>query len=134
MMCKKEHETPYEFISFEARYLLDVAPCSLVKVYGRFGETYCLHLQSLGKAKQPTSKKQAEVYLLLASCSLFDPEDGGITFLRNMCYFLLLNYTAPHPRRWYSQNVVLFADCPKTSTRMEACSLLAVYAYKKIMF
>jgi hypothetical protein len=40
--------------------------------------------------------------------SLFDPEDGGSTSLRNVGE-LIPNYTALHPRWWYSSNSPLWA-------------------------
>jgi hypothetical protein len=43
------------------------------------------------------SKQQAEYSFNL----LFDPEDGGNTFLRNVDKYLL-DYTASNPRRYYS--------------------------------
>jgi hypothetical protein len=39
--------------------------------------------------------------LVLVENLVFDPEDGGDTFLRNVgC--ISTDYTASHPRRWYS--------------------------------
>jgi hypothetical protein len=70
----------------------DVTPCSLLSCNRRFGGTYRLHLQGL-----------LATCLLAVSCwnYLFDPEDGGDMFLRNVgCN--LRDYTASHPRRWYS--------------------------------
>jgi hypothetical protein len=52
----------------------DITPCSLLKVIIRFGGTYHLHLQ----ARFPTSFHSG---ILLG---LFDPEDGGDMYLRNI--------------------------------------------------
>jgi hypothetical protein len=66
----------------------DVSPCSLLSLNRRFGGTYRLLLATC---------------LLSCSCwnYFFDPEDGGDMFLRNVgCNST--DYTASHPRRWYS--------------------------------
>jgi hypothetical protein len=49
-----------------------------VEVHQYFWGMYCLHFQGWWEAKQVTSKKQALPGLL------FDPEDGGGTFLQNI--------------------------------------------------
>jgi hypothetical protein len=54
---------------------MDVMPCSPVEVHQRLDVTYCIHLQDRRYAKQATSKKQA--------ATVYDPEYGGSTFLRN---------------------------------------------------
>jgi hypothetical protein len=64
----------------------DITPHSPLKVNRRFGGTNllaaCFH---------------AGFLLIL----FFYPEDGGDTFLRNVCW-LSTHYTALHPRSWYS--------------------------------
>jgi hypothetical protein len=54
-------------------------PCSQVVFYRRFGGVYFLYIQS-GRVSRE-SKKQAKLCLLGL---LFDPEDGGSTFFRNV--------------------------------------------------
>jgi hypothetical protein len=62
-----------------------------VEVHGRFGRTYCLHLES---------RSSVCVWFLLFT-SLFDPEEGSSTVLLNVGEFLSY-YTVSHPRRLYS--------------------------------
>jgi hypothetical protein len=84
----------------------DIAPCSPY-TNRRFGGTYHLHLQSRKSAEEETSDsrwplKLWSLYncypdwrLILPSHPLsyflvrliFDPEDGGVTFLRNVCSY-----------------------------------------------
>jgi hypothetical protein len=73
----------------------NIAPCSPY-VNGRFEGTYHSHLQGRTSAEQGTM-----VWLFLASWFLarmiFDPEDGGDTFLRNVCSHT--DYTAVYLKR-----------------------------------
>jgi hypothetical protein len=75
---------PTKCIYVNCSIFWDITPCSLVKVNRRFGGTYRLHLQ--GRISRARYQR-----ILLASCfhagvllGLFDPEDGGDMFLRNV--------------------------------------------------
>jgi hypothetical protein len=66
----------------------DITPCNPLKVNRRFGGTYCLHLQG---RKISRARNQLESRLVtycdagfLLSLHIFDPEDGGDMFLRNV--------------------------------------------------
>lgn len=55
----------------------DVAPCSFVKVYGRFSGVYCLHHQDVSKLvcrKSPEHRQKPDedtiVFIYLNSCGL----------------------------------------------------------------
>jgi hypothetical protein len=69
----------------------DVMQCSPVKVYRRFGGPYYIHLHCRRRKEQSTSQQEAAYFLLIAvpACYLvgflFDPEDSGNMFLRNVC-------------------------------------------------
>jgi hypothetical protein len=59
----------------------DIMPCSPLKINGRFGGIYHLHLQGSNKPNKIPASKQ--VAIRLATCfhagilfGLFDPEDG----------------------------------------------------------
>jgi hypothetical protein len=51
-------------------------PCRSEEAHQRLDGTYCIHLQNHRYSKQATSKKQAD--------TVYDPEYGGSTFLRNV--------------------------------------------------
>jgi hypothetical protein len=70
----------------------DITPCGPLKINRRFGVTYHRHLQDRRISR---ARNQREI------CKLFDPEDGGDTFPRNVCWFST-DYTASYPRRYYS--------------------------------
>jgi hypothetical protein len=76
----------------------DIAPCSPY-MSRRFGVTYHLHLQGRKISEQETSESSC-----LTTCSrwffarlIFDPEDRGATFLRNVDSYT--DYKAIYPRR-----------------------------------
>jgi hypothetical protein len=71
----------------------DVAPGRYC-INRRFGRTYHFHLQASGCSLQPP----AHAGSYLADFFIY-PEDGGDTFLRNVCLHNI--YTAPHHRRIY---------------------------------
>jgi hypothetical protein len=82
-------------------FFWNVTPYSLIVAYGRFGVTYCFHLQGR-RVWQASSKHGSGCRLLLAGFLLgllFDPEDGDNMFLRSDCG-LLLGCMASHPRRY----------------------------------
>jgi hypothetical protein len=109
-----------------SRILYSVMPWELVDVYPRFGGTYCLHLQGgtvsqasranrawktrfrYGYVKETRENEEeqttARITRALTRGSfclrglLFDPEDGGSAFLRNVTE-RLQDYTASHTRR-----------------------------------
>jgi hypothetical protein len=62
-----------------------VAPCSAVQINRHFGVIYCLHLhcrttqESNQRCERSNQTTPADCLLSL----LFQPEDGGSTFLRN---------------------------------------------------
>jgi hypothetical protein len=64
--------------------ILDVMPCSLVEVCGRFGRMYCIHFQR--QIRQASNQQEAEQCLLRL---LVDPEDGGYMFPLNAVNFNL---------------------------------------------
>jgi hypothetical protein len=84
----------------------DITPCSPLNVNRRFGGTYHLHLpgRRINRARnQCESRWQTWLcfhpdFLL---CLLFDPEDGGDMFLRNVGGHST-DYTALYPIRQYS--------------------------------
>jgi hypothetical protein len=67
----------------------DITPCSLLKVNGRFGGTYRLHLQG---RKISRARNERESRALFAACFhagfllglFFGPEDGGDMLFRNV--------------------------------------------------
>jgi hypothetical protein len=72
-----------------------IAPCSPY-VNDRFGGTYHLHLQGRKSAQQETSVQQVTGWFLVRL--IFDPEDLGDMFLRNVCSHT--DYTALYPIKW----------------------------------
>jgi hypothetical protein len=71
----------------------DLTPCSLVKLTN-ISEVCTIPIFRIEEeAKHAICKN-----LLLVSCLLFDPEDGGSTFVRNFGV-LIPDYTALHLRR-----------------------------------
>jgi hypothetical protein len=60
--------------------------CSLVEVYRRFGETYCLHLQGR-KASRASNKHSRAVALLLLAQLNFYPEEGRSSSSENTVNF-----------------------------------------------
>jgi hypothetical protein len=80
----------------------DIAPCSLY-MNRRFGGTYHLYLQGRKSAKQNNQRAQLPSYLL--SWLIFNPEDGGDTFLRNVSTYM--DYTVLYSRRWQLSVTVL---------------------------
>jgi hypothetical protein len=65
--------------------------CSPVELQGRFGGTYCIHLQSR-RVSEASSRRP-----LPLSCLHLDSEDGSSKFFRNVSE--LPYYTTLHPRR-----------------------------------
>jgi hypothetical protein len=64
----------------------DTPVCSLVDVYRRFGETYCLHHK--GRKVNRASNKQSRVVALLLLAQLnFDPEERGSSSSEKMVNF-----------------------------------------------
>jgi hypothetical protein len=78
-------------VTLKSTAFWDVTQCSLVGVYQRYGEMYWFHLQDQ-RVSQASSRKMPVCLFGL----IFDPEDGGNTFLRNVDKFLP-NYMASHP-------------------------------------
>jgi hypothetical protein len=79
-----------------------LTPCSPLKVNRRFGVTYRLHLQGRISRERYQHEIRWEAGLSPASAGyllglLFDPEDVGDIFLRNVG--LSPNYKALQPRR-----------------------------------
>jgi hypothetical protein len=84
-----------------------VAPYSLVETYLRFGKTWCLRLQGAEKS----------AFWLLGL--FFDPQDGGIAFLRNVSK-LSPDYTMLQPVVSAVRIQCVPTDCnsmPMTTTR-----------------
>jgi hypothetical protein len=74
----------------------DTPVCSLVDVYRRFEETYCLNFENR-KVSRASNKQSKAVALLLLAQLNFDPEEGGssssekiVNFHQNTrCHILL---------------------------------------------
>jgi hypothetical protein len=78
-------------LAMKSSIFWDITPYSPLKVNRRFGGTCCLHLQSRRISRgslQLTTCFHAGFLLVL-----FDPEDGGFMFLRNVRWFST-DYTA----------------------------------------
>jgi hypothetical protein len=86
----------------------DITPCSLLKVSRRFGRTYGFHLQNW-RVSQARNRHEADSkQMLINSCCLlyavfllgllFNTEDGGDMFLRNVGW-LSMDYTAFYARK-----------------------------------
>jgi hypothetical protein len=59
-------------------------PCSPVEVDRVFGGKYCIDFQCQGNRFSSNQKKQAKVTALITACPVFDPENGGRMFVRNV--------------------------------------------------
>jgi hypothetical protein len=77
----------------------DIMPCSPLKLYRRFGGTCRLHLQRRRICQARSQRVAIRTNFLLSL--LFDFEDGGDMFLRNVGT-ISTEYTALYPRRWFS--------------------------------
>jgi hypothetical protein len=75
----------------------DIPPCSPY-LNQRFGGMYHLHLQGRKSAEQETSVRAGGYPRWVVALLIFDPEDGGNTFLRNVGSYA--DYTVLYPRRW----------------------------------
>jgi hypothetical protein len=87
--------------------LRDVRPYNPAKVIRIFGATY--HLQLQGRRERQARNQQESGPLIRADFLLdllFDPEDGGDMFLRNVVY-LSPDYMALHPRHRSSKPLLL---------------------------
>jgi hypothetical protein len=99
---------------------------SLLEAYLHFGGSYCFHLPSSSKGtrrKQGTSCAWA-VSLFLGL--LFNIEDGGNTFLRNVGE-LLVDYTTSHTRKWGSSWSPLLELQIQSRTNAYECSLFSPF-------
>jgi hypothetical protein len=79
----------------------DVTPCSLVEVYRRFeGPSVMFYFEE--KVQQGNKEEANRIYeqFVCLLVLLFDSEEGGSAFLRNVGNFLP-DYTASRPRRYY---------------------------------
>jgi hypothetical protein len=94
--CKYAHRdkqfTRWHLLAYSAVYYY---------VYRSFGGTHHLHLQTRESGENKTIMQHVPSHLLHAGFLLgtfSPPEDGGDTFLRNICSYT--DYTALYPRRW----------------------------------
>jgi hypothetical protein len=78
----------------------DITPCTQLKANRRFGGTYHLYLQGRKKIEQDNSVKAGgkSSFICAILVRLFDPENEGEMFLRNIGW-LSTNYTALCSRR-----------------------------------
>jgi hypothetical protein len=60
---------------------------------------------------------------------LFDPEDGGSTFLQNIGELLPGYVAALHPERWYSSRTIVFPYGEKTLNMADIQSFRRIVCY-----
>jgi hypothetical protein len=89
MLCRTERLTA---LTVKSTSFWDVTPCSLVEVYRRFREPYCLHILEGLRLNQLYCSSFCLLPTRYRPGLHFDPEDGGSVVLRNVGELI----TRPH--------------------------------------